>query len=42
MLRKLDVRAQSTFVAYKGKQEVGRSTGDTDKAAIEALFDKTS
>ena len=42
VLRSYDVRAQSTFLAFKGKQEVGRSTGDTDKASIEALFDKTS
>ena len=42
VLHTFDVRAQSTFVAFKGKQEVGRSTGDTDKAAIEKLFDKTS
>ena len=42
VLRRLDVRAQSTFVAFKGKAEVGRSTGDTDKASIEKLFDKTS
>ena len=41
-LRKLNVREQSTFVVYKGKQEVGRSTGDTDKASIQALFDKAS
>lgn len=42
VLRGYDVRAQSTFIAFKGKQEVGRSTGDTDKASIEALFDKAS
>lgn len=41
-LRTLDVRAQSTFVAFKGTREVGRSTGDTNKASIETLFDKTS
>lgn len=41
-LRKLGVRAQSTFVVYKGKQEVGRSTGDTDKASISALFGKAA
>ena len=41
-LRKLGVQAQSTFVAFKGKQEVGRSTGDTSKSSIENLFDKTS
>ncbi len=42
VLRKYDVRAQSTFVAFKGKEEVGRSTGDTDKASIAKLFDKAS
>ena len=41
-LRQLNVRAQSTLVAYKGKAEVGRSTGDTDKASIGQLFDKAS
>jgi thiol:disulfide interchange protein len=42
VLHTFNVRAQSTFVAFKGKAEVGRSTGDTDKASIERLFDKTS
>ncbi len=41
-LRELRVRQQSTFVVYRGEKEVGRSTGDTDKASIEALFDKAS
>lgn len=41
-LRIFNVRAQSTFVAFRGKAEVGRSTGDTDRASIERLFDKTS
>ena len=41
-LRTFNVRAQSTFVAFKGKSEVGRSTGDTDKASIETLFDKAT
>ena len=41
-LRAFNVRSQSTFVAFKGKNEVGRSTGDTDKASIETLFAKTS
>jgi thioredoxin 1 len=36
----LNVREQSTFVAFKGKQEVGRSSGDTNKTSIEELFDK--
>ncbi len=42
VLRDLQVRAQSTFVAYKGKNEVGRSTGDTNKSSIAQLFDKTT
>jgi thioredoxin 1 len=40
VLRQLNVREQSTFVAFKGKQEVGRSSGDTNKTSIEGLFDK--
>lgn len=39
-LRELDVRAQSTFVAFKGRRELGRTTGVTDPAEIEKLFDK--
>jgi thiol-disulfide isomerase/thioredoxin len=31
---------QSTFVVFKGGREVARSTGETRKDAIEALFDK--
>ena len=42
VLRKYDVRAQSTFVAFKGKAEVGRSTGDTDARSIAKLFAKAS
>lgn len=41
VMRKLGVQARSTFIAYKGKDEVGRSTGDTNKASIEQLFGKT-
>jgi thiol-disulfide isomerase/thioredoxin len=40
LLRKLHVGQQSTLIVYKGKQEVGRSTGDTDPASIEALLGK--
>ncbi len=36
----LKVVQQSTFVVFKGGKEVGRSTGETDRAAIAALFDK--
>ena len=42
VLRKLNVREQSTFVVYKGRQEIGRSTGDTDKQSIAALFAKAA
>jgi thiol-disulfide isomerase/thioredoxin len=40
LLRKLHVAQQSTLIVYKGKQEAGRSTGDTDPASIEALLGK--
>lgn len=40
LLRTLHVAQQSTLIVYKGKQEVGRSTGDTDPASIEALLGK--
>jgi thioredoxin len=40
LLRKLHVAMQSTLIVYKGKQEVGRSTGDTDAASIAALLSK--
>ena len=41
-VRKYGVRVQSTFVAFKGTKEIGRSTDDTNKASIEKLFDKVS
>lgn len=40
LLRQLRVSQQSTMIVYKGKQEVARSTGDTDASSIEALLDK--
>jgi thioredoxin len=40
LLRKLHVAQQSTLIVYKGKKEMGRSTGDTDAASIEALLAK--
>ena len=40
LLRKFNVRSQSTLITFKGKQEVGRSTGDTNAASIERLLDK--
>jgi thioredoxin 1 len=40
LLRKLHVAQQSTLIVYKGKKEMGRSTGDTDPSSIEALLGK--
>ena len=40
LLRKLHVAQQSTLIVYKGKKEMGRSTGDTDPASIAALLGK--
>ena len=34
----LGARMQSTLIAYKGNSETGRSVGETDPAALEALF----
>ena len=39
-LRTLNVTQQSTLIVYKGTKEVGRSTGDTNSASIEALLAK--
>ena len=41
LLRKFDVRMQSTLISFKGASEVGRSTGDTNPASIEALVAKS-
>ncbi len=41
LLRKFDVRTQSTLIVFKGKQETGRSTGDTNANSIAALLGKS-
>jgi thiol-disulfide isomerase/thioredoxin len=41
LLRKLNVRTQSTLIVYKRGSEVGRSVGDTSRASIAALLSKT-
>jgi thioredoxin 1 len=38
--KKLHITQQSTFVVFKGGKEVGRSTGQTNKADLAALFGK--
>ena len=40
-LKKFHVNMQSTLVAFKGAQEVGRSVGDTTPNGLEGLFQKT-
>ena len=40
-VKAFDVRMQSTLIAFKGERETGRSVGDTDRAAIAALLNKT-
>ena len=41
LLRRLNVRMQSTLIAYKGATEVGRSVGETQPEWIEGLIEKT-
>jgi len=41
LLRKFNVRMQSTLIVFMGKQEVARSTGDTNAGSIERLLDKS-
>lgn len=37
-LRRLNVRSQSTLIAWRGREERGRATGITDGAAIRDLL----
>lgn len=38
VLRQLQVRSQSTLIAFRGAEERGRATGITDPEAIRALL----
>lgn len=40
VLKRFRVQSQSTLVVFRGADEVGRSTGDTDAARIRALIAK--
>ena len=40
LLKKFNVQKQSTLIAFKGKLEAARSTGDTKATSIEALLAK--
>ena len=37
-LKAFNARQQSTLISFKGKKEVGRSVGDTNKASIKKLL----
>ncbi|MFZ4533958.1 MAG: thioredoxin family protein [Alsobacter sp.] len=41
VVKKFNVRSQSTLIAFKGTAEAGRSVGDTNKTSITALLGKT-
>jgi thioredoxin 1 len=40
VLKRFRVQNQSTLIVFKGSNEVGRSTGETDPANIKALVSK--
>jgi len=40
VLKKFGAQAQATLIVFKGAKEVGRSTGETDPARIQALVEK--
>ena len=40
LLKKFNVQKQSTLIVFKGKQEAGRSTGDTNAGSITTLLGK--
>ncbi|MBX9588067.1 MAG: thioredoxin family protein [Hyphomonadaceae bacterium] len=39
-LKKFGVQAQATLIVFKGAKEIGRSTGESDPARIQALVEK--
>ena len=40
-VKSFGARMQSTLIAFKGEHETGRSVGETDRASIAALMNKT-
>lgn len=40
-VKSFGTRMQSTLIAFKGEHETGRSVGETDRASIAALMNKT-
>lgn len=41
LVQRFGARMQSTLIAFKGRKEEGRSVGDTNRASIAALLNKT-
>jgi thioredoxin 1 len=41
LVQRFGARMQSTLIAFKGDREEGRSVGDTNRASIAALLNKT-
>jgi thioredoxin len=41
LVTRFGARLQSTLIAFKGDKEEGRSVGDTNRASIAALLNKT-
>src|SRR6516165_7101428 len=41
LVERFGARMQSTLIVFKGNKEEGRSVGDTNRASIEALLNKT-
>ena len=41
LVTRFGARMQSTLIAFKGDKEEGRSVGDTNRASIAALLQKT-
>ena len=39
-MRRFDARMQSTLIVFKGREEVGRSVGETQGEWIESLVEK--
>jgi thioredoxin 1 len=39
VVRRFEVRMQSTLIAFRGRDEIGRSVGDTNPASIRSLLE---
>ncbi len=42
LVREMGAQKQSTLIVFTGKTEKGRSTGETDPAAIESLLARSA